>query len=101
MVTVTVNVHCCELPYASVAVYTMVVEEPVGKKEPLGKFGAEIVGAMPELSVAVGCCQVTVVPVAPVAAETLLSMLAGQKVNTGGILSTGRKKTRKKTDDKL
>ena len=90
--TVTVNTQVAALPFASVALYVIVVV-PTGKHEPIPKpgMGAEVTDTegVPQLSVAVGAVHEALAQV-PVVVKF---MLVGQFVNVGAVASVAQGST--------
>ena len=80
------NEHCAWFPAISVNVYVTVVV-PTGKSVP-GWWDWVTVGAIPELSVAVGSVQVNVPELLP--GGTIKFRGSGQPLNVGGTVSSPR-----------
>lgn len=83
-VTVTVNEHTLVLPYASVAVYEMVVV-PIGKLDPLAAPNVCNTVTPAQLSDAAGAGQLTTAPHTP--GLFVVIMFEGHDVNIGAWLS--------------
>ena len=81
--TVTVKVQEAELPASSEKVYVTTVL-PTAKNEP-GAWLLSVKVVVPELSVAVGSVQVTVVPPTPVLTVVVISLMQAM---VGGVVST-------------